>query len=179
MQMIFQNAAVYQNGTMTRQDAVMSDGLFRFYAPGTVAPIDDARVFSDCLILPGFCDVHVHLREPGFSYKETIETGTAAAAHGGYTAVCSMPNLNPVPDSLPHLQLQLDRIREGAAIAVYPYGSLTVSEAGEQAAALEEMSGNLTQLSGTVSSLGNNLNALQQSYSLLERRVAALENAST
>ena len=140
MQMIFQNAAVYQNGMITRQDAIMSDGLFRFYAVGSVSdPMDGTRVFSDCLLLPGFCDVHVHLREPGFSYKETVETGTAAAAHGGYTAVCSMPNLNPVPDSLPHLQEQLDRIREGAAIAVYPYGSLTVNEAGEQAAALEEM----------------------------------------
>ena len=140
MQMIFQNAAVYQNGSITRQDAIMSDGLFRFYAVGTVTdPMDGTRVFSDCLLLPGFCDVHVHLREPGFSYKETVETGTAAAARGGYTALCSMPNLNPVPDSLPHLQMQLDRIREGASVAVYPYGSLTVNEAGETAADLEAM----------------------------------------
>ena len=139
MQMIFQSAAVYQNGSIT-QDVMLSDGLFRFYAVGSVAdPMDGTRVFSDCLLLPGFCDVHVHLREPGFSYKETVETGTAAAAHGGYTAVCSMPNLNPVPDSLPHLQMQLDRIREGASIAVYPYGSLTVNEAGETAADLEGM----------------------------------------
>ena len=137
MQMIFQNARVYQNGQLTRQDAMLSDGSFRFYAPGTAAlPTDGARVFSDCLILPGFCDVHVHLREPGFSYKETIETGTAAAAHGGYTAVCAMPNLSPVPDSPEHLRPQLERIREGAKIAVYPYGSLTVNEAGEVAADL-------------------------------------------
>ena len=144
MQMIFQNARVYLNGQLTRQDAMLSDGSFRFYAPGTAAlPMDGARVFSDCLILPGFCDVPVHLREPGFSYKETVETGTAAAARGGYTAVCAMPNLNPVPDSPEHLRPQLERIREGASIAVYPYGSLTVCEAGEVAADLEGMAGDV------------------------------------
>ncbi len=139
MQMIFQNATVYQNGMMTHLDAVLSDGSFRFMAVGTATVPTDGRAIPNCLILPGFCDVHVHLREPGFSYKETVETGTAAAARGGYTAVCSMPNLNPVPDSLLHLGAQLDRIREGARIAVYPYGSLTVNEAGEEMADLEAM----------------------------------------
>ena len=62
--------------------------------------------------LPGFCDVHVHFREPGFSYKETIATGSRAAAHGGYTAVCAMPNLNPVPDSREHLREELEAIRK-------------------------------------------------------------------
>ena len=90
--------------------------------------------FSDdrYLILPAFADVHVHLREPGFFYKESIETGTAAAAHGGYTAVCSMPNLNPVPDSLEHLQVQLDAIQKTASIHVLPYGSITVGQQGEE-----------------------------------------------
>ena len=84
------------------------------------------------VIFPGFCDVHVHFREPGFSYKETIRTGTMAAAHGGYTAVCTMPNLNPVPDSLPHLNEQLEIIKKDALIHVYPYGSITVNESGEE-----------------------------------------------
>lgn len=90
-------------------------------------------------LLPGFCDVHVHFREPGYSYKETIRTGALAAAHGGYTAVCSMPNLNPVPDSPEHLRVQTDIIRRDACIAVYPYGALTVGERGEAAADLAGM----------------------------------------
>lgn len=90
-------------------------------------------------VLPGFCDVHVHFREPGFSYKETILSGTRAAARGGYTAVCTMPNLNPVPDSPETLQPQLDAIEKDALIAVYPYGAITKGEKGEVLADLEAM----------------------------------------
>ncbi len=79
-------------------------------------------------ILPGFCDVHVHFREPGFSYKETIKTGSMAAAHGGYTAVCAMPNLSPVPDSPEHLAEETDIIKSAASIGVYPYASITIGE---------------------------------------------------
>lgn len=92
------------------------------------------------IIVPGLCDVHVHFREPGFSYKETIASGSAAAAHGGYTAVCTMPNLDPVPDSAEHLQVQLDAIKRGAAIRVLPYGAITVGEKGEKLADMEAMS---------------------------------------
>ena len=84
------------------------------------------------VVLPGFCDVHVHFREPGFSYKETMETGSLSAARGGYTAVCTMPNLNPVPDSAAHLGEQLELIAKGACIHVYPYASITVGQKGEQ-----------------------------------------------
>ena len=94
------------------------------------------------VIVPGFCDVHVHFREPGFSYKETIASGSLASAHGGYTAVCTMPNLNPVPDSAEHLQLQLDMIEKDACIHVYPYGAITVGEKGEVLADLEAMAPN-------------------------------------
>lgn len=89
-------------------------------------------------VLPGFCDVHVHFREPGFSYKETIASGSLAAAAGGYTAVCTMPNLNPVPDSAAHLKAQTDLIARDAVIGVYPYGAITVGEKGE---ALSDMAG--------------------------------------
>lgn len=92
------------------------------------------------IIVPGLCDVHVHFREPGFSYKETIASGSAAAAHGGYTAVCTMPNLDPVPDSAEHLQVQLDAIKRGAAIKVLPCGAITVGEKGEKLADMEAMS---------------------------------------
>ena len=89
---------------------------------------------------PGFCDVHVHFREPGFSYKETIVTGCRAAARGGYTAVCAMPNLNPVPDSPEHLREEEELIRNAGGITdVYPYAALTVGEKGLEAAALEEL----------------------------------------
>ena len=102
---------------------------------------DSLSVFNSpkYAVFPGFCDVHVHFREPGFSYKETMVSGSAASARGGYTAVCTMPNLNPVPDSMEHLQQQLDLIRDGACIHVYPYGSITVGEKGETMADLADM----------------------------------------
>ncbi len=90
-------------------------------------------------ILPGFCDVHVHFREPGFSYKETIASGSLAAAHGGYTAVCTMPNLNPVPDSVEHLEKQLKIIENDAVINVYPYASITVGQNGETLSDMDGM----------------------------------------
>ena len=85
---------------------------------------------SQYSVFPGFCDVHVHFREPGFSYKETILSGSRAAARGGYTAVCTMPNLNPVPDSPENLEPQLEAIRKSAVIAVYPYAAITKGEQG-------------------------------------------------
>ena len=91
-------------------------------------------------VFPGFCDVHVHFREPGFSYKETIKTGSLAAAAGGYTAVCTMPNLNPVPDSAEHLRKQTEIIKNDACIAVYPYAAITVGEKGEELSPFAELS---------------------------------------
>lgn len=90
-------------------------------------------------VFPGFCDVHVHFREPGFSYKETIASGSAAAARGGYTAVCAMPNLNPVPDSVENLRVQTDIIKKDALISVFPYAAITVGEKGEKLADLEAL----------------------------------------
>ena len=102
---------------------------------GSIASFDDSKYVT----LPGFCDVHVHFREPGFCYKEDMETGSKAAAAGGYTAVCTMPNLNPVPDSAEHLAVQLEAIRDKACIHVYPYGAITVAELGREMADLEGM----------------------------------------
>ena len=114
-----------------RQRSVLPHGI----GGGSVAAFDDSKYFR----LPGFCDVHVHFREPGFSYKEDLDTGTAAAARGGYTAVCTMPNLNPIPDSPEHLEVQLRAIREKARIHVYPYGAISVAELGTDLADLEGM----------------------------------------
>ncbi len=94
---------------------------------------------SNFTVLPGFTDVHVHFREPGFSYKETINSGSLSAARGGYTTVFTMPNLNPVPDNAENLQKQLDLINAANIIKVIPYGAITVGQMGEKLADLEEM----------------------------------------
>ncbi len=125
------------------------DMMNRIDATGTAVGISHPSFFSHeaesflnspkYIVLPGFCDVHVHFREPGFSYKETMESGSRAAAHGGYTAVCTMPNLNPVPDTRLNLEKQLERIRQGAVIHVYPYGAITKCEAGLDLADLSDL----------------------------------------
>lgn len=102
-------------------------------AISSIAPSSVFGIYSNSkyFVFPGFCDVHVHFRQPGFLYKETIKTGTMAAARGGYTAVCTMPNLNPVPDCMPNLEVQLNAIKNDAIIDVIPYGSITVGENGQ------------------------------------------------
>ena len=115
--------------------SVFSDGVCSSLSVPGLSGFDS----SEYVIFPGFCDVHVHFREPGFSYKETIATGSRAAARGGYTAVCTMPNLNPVPDSVENLEVQRRLIGETACIHVYPYGAITVGEQGEVLSDLEGM----------------------------------------
>ena len=117
----------WADGIFTPTDILIEDGSIVSVSPAK-APLSRNPLYA----MPGFTDVHVHLREPGFSYKETIQTGTLAAARGGYTAVCAMPNLNPTPDSVEHLQMELDIIARDAVIDVFPYGTITVNEAGEQ-----------------------------------------------
>ncbi len=112
-------------------------------AKEAVSPFD----FSEYTVFPGFCDVHVHFREPGFSYKETIASGSAASVHGGYCAVCTMPNLNPVPDCAENLKAQLDIINSDAVINVYPYGSITKGEKGEELSDMEAMAENVIAFS--------------------------------
>ena len=119
----------------THLSAAESFPLSSLFSKVDMGLVDDPRYIA----FPGFCDVHVHFREPGFSYKETIATGSAAAAKGGYTAVCTMANLNPVPDSVENLNVQLRMIEDQATIHVYPYGAITVGEKGEVMADLEGM----------------------------------------
>ncbi len=120
-------------------------GKVKFMGPVDPSTVDGCVSVSDfsdkdnIVIFPGFCDVHVHFREPGFSYKETVKSGSGAAAHGGYTTVCTMPNLNPVPDSVENLALQLDIIKRDASVEVIPYGAITVGEKGEELADLAGM----------------------------------------
>ena len=116
-------------------DSIVADSICTSVSNSDFSVFDSPRY----TVFPGFCDVHVHFREPGFSYKETMVTGSQASARGGYTAVCTMPNLNPVPDSRENLEQQLKLIEEGACIHVYPYGAITVGEKGEELADLEAM----------------------------------------
>ena len=127
MSITLKNCLEYKSGTFKKTDErqIVSDGS------GAAISI------SDSIIFPAFCDVHVHLREPGFFYKETIKSGTAAAARGGYTDVFSMPNLNPVPDSVENMRQQLDIIEKDACIRVHPYAAITVGQKGEELADID------------------------------------------
>ena len=136
---LFPSATVFTENSVKKCD-MQFDGASLSVFEGEVTSLSAfSSVVPNVNIFPGFLDVHVHLREPGFSYKETILTGTRAAARGGYTSVCSMPNLNPVPDSVENLKEQLDIIEKDACISVYPYGAITVGEKGEVLADLEGM----------------------------------------
>ena len=125
MKTIIKNAKVYDNG--------------KFVCKDFSANVSSIRDFNNLFVFPAFCDVHVHLREPGFSYKETIKSGTLACAKGGYSDVCSMPNLNPVPDSKENLQKQLDIIERDSVINVHPYCSITKGQRGEELTPFEEL----------------------------------------
>ena len=137
MKALFRGASVYENGEMKKLDMYF-DGSTLSVFKGDVSSFD-APVFDNTVIIPGLCDVHVHLREPGFSYKETIRSGSLASAAGGYTAVCSMPNLNPAPDTAENLAKQLQIIERDASVAVLPYGTITKGQAGLELSDMEAM----------------------------------------
>ena len=131
MQYVIKNATVLTENGFQKTDLHIDNGIVVSAGSGdfSAAEVFD---FNNCYIFPGFADVHVHLREPGFSYKETIKSGTLACAHGGFTDVCTMPNLNPVPDSIENIRVQLDIVEKDAIIGVHPFAALTVGEKGEE-----------------------------------------------
>ena len=140
MEYLLRNANVYIDGGFRKTDIYIKDGMIvsfdsGFHSNEGVVSFD----FDNKYIFPGFTDVHVHLREPGFLRKETIETGSMAAAAGGYTSVCAMPNLDPVPDSAENIKKEEEIIEKTAVVHVYPYGAITVGEKGEKLADLEGM----------------------------------------
>lgn len=131
MRLLLAGGRVYAGGSISYLDVLIEGDRIkslRRSIPSTEA--DQTVDLSGKLIVPGFADVHVHLREPGFSYKETIKSGTLAAARGGYTALCSMPNLSPAPDSPDTLAQQTDTIRRDAAVRVYPLATITAGQRG-------------------------------------------------
>lgn len=139
MEFLLKNARAFADGAFRPVDLFLRGG--RIVSMGRDLSFPAARIIDlhNAAVFPGFVDVHVHLREPGFSYKETIRTGTLAAAHGGFAHVCSMPNLSPVPDSRETLEAQLATIRRSAAVHVHPYGAITRGEQGEALADLAAM----------------------------------------
>lgn len=141
MAYLLKNGQVYLNHRISRASICVENGYIISISPEADSSAGDFFIIdcSDKLIVPGLIDVHVHLREPGFLYKEDMESGTRAAARGGYTCVCAMPNLNPVPDCLEHLQRELEAIEEKAGIYVCPYGAITRGEQGEELADFEAM----------------------------------------
>lgn len=140
MKCLLKNANVFWGEVFERKDILIEDSVIadiKSYIP----LISDASVYdmNKCFIFPGLIDVHVHLREPGFSYKETIASGSIAAARGGYTTVCAMPNLDPVPDSLEHLSAELEIIKKDAKIHVLPYASITVGEKQKELSDMDKL----------------------------------------
>ena len=139
MELILKDGMVYSDGKFQKQTVHIADGTVTCLES---YPKHNGSLVVDCssfYIFPGFTDVHVHFREPGFSYKETIATGSLAAAHGGFTDVCTMPNLDPAPDCVEHLQKQLDIIKKDAVINVHPFGTITKMQVGEELSDMEGM----------------------------------------
>lgn len=142
MKTSFAGINVYTERGFERSDVLIEDGIV-----ASVSPSKEVSESNNIYLFPGFADVHTHLREPGFSYKEDIASGSAAAAAGGYTDICAMPNLKPVPDSREGLEAELSAIRAKALIRVHPYGSLTVNEEGRTISDLEAMAGEVVAFS--------------------------------
>lgn len=139
MKYLLKDAMIFRKKSFEKADILICDGII-----SNIGKIDRAcgaliYSFNNCHIFPGFTDVHVHLRQPGFSYKETIESGTMSAAHGGYTSVCAMPNLKPCPDSLENIKQELEAIKNTAKVHVYPYGTITKNESGSELSDMEDI----------------------------------------
>ena len=139
MRYLLQNAQILSSGGVFRAaDVLLSGGRIVSIGDRISCPADAVSIdLHKAVLFPGFVDVHVHLREPGFSYKETIRTGTLAAAHGGFAHVAAMPNLDPVPDCAAALAVQRAIIEKDALVHVHPYGAVSVGEKGEQLADLD------------------------------------------
>lgn len=139
MKTLLKGGSIFSHGKISKQDILIDKGVIVQISPDIpVSESYNTIILNDIHIFPGFVDVHTHLREPGFSYKETIATGTAAAAHGGITSICAMPNLNPVPDCRKSLDEQLKIIKKDALVNVYPYAAITVNEHGQKLAEMEQ-----------------------------------------
>ena len=181
MKQLFKGAKVYRDNAFAYKDILVEDDIIVSISDSIT---DNSAVLFDisgCVVFPGFADVHVHLREPGFSYKETIKSGSMACARGGYTNVCTMPNLNPTPDCKENLNLQLEIIKRDAAINVHPIGTITKGEMGNELSKMEEMAENVVGFSDDgrgVQSEDLMLSAMEKAKALGKPIVAHCEDNS-
>lgn len=182
MKILLKNANVFTEGKFIISDVEVTDNtISKICANIEANGFDLLYDLNNMYLLPGLIDVHTHLREPGFTYKETIATGSMAGAKGGYTSICAMPNLNPTPDNLEHLQVELDAIEKDSKIHVYPYGTITVGEKGEELANLKEMASYVIAFSDDghgVQSEEMMLNAMEEAKKLNKMIVAHCEENS-
>ena len=139
--MILKNGLVIENNQLVKKDILIKDGSIQDISDNIDG--DNILDVSNLLIIPGAVDVHVHLREPGYTHKETIKSGTLSSAKGGVTTIMAMPNLNPTPDCLDNLNVELECIKKDALVNVYPYAAVTKGQRGLELANLSELAGNV------------------------------------
>ena len=132
MKLLLKDGTCYIDNTFVKKDILIENDVISKIDSNIIDDSANIINLQNKYVFPGLIDVHTHLREPGFEYKETIATGSMAGANGGFTSICAMPNLKPVPDSIEHLQIEQDAINKTAVIKVYPYGAITVNEDGEE-----------------------------------------------
>ncbi len=182
MKTLLKNAMIFTEGKFIKSDLEITDRVITNISANIEANgFDVVYDLNNMYLLPGLIDVHTHLREPGFIYKETIATGSYAGAKGGYTSICAMPNLNPTPDSMENLQIELDAIEKDAKIHVYPYGTITVGEKGEELADLKGIADKVIAFSDDghgVQKEGMMLEAMKQAKELGKMVVAHCEENS-
>ena len=165
--LLIKNGKIIEKNQLVKKDILVDDNK--------IIKIEDTIDFdceildaTGCLVMPGAVDVHVHLREPGFEYKETIKSGTMSCAKGGVTSIMSMPNLKPCPDCLDNLQVQLDKIETDAVVNVYPFGSVTVNEEDKELSNIDEIYSHIYGLSDDGRGV-NNLDLLKQAMELAKK----------
>ena len=182
MKTLLKDAIVFSEGKFVKSDVAITDNKISNISTNIENDgFDVVYNLNNMYLLPGLIDVHTHLREPGFIYKETIATGSMAGAKGGYTSICSMPNLNPTPDCMENLQIELDAIKKDAVINVYPYGTITVGEKGEELADLKGIADKVIAFSDDghgVQKEGMMLEAMKQAKELGKMIVAHCEENS-
>lgn len=147
MKLLLKNGIIFFHGKFIKKDILINEDIIEKIEDEISDKANDVIDLDNNYVFPGLIDVHTHLREPGFEYKETIETGSKAAAKGGFTSICAMPNLKPVPDSIEHLQIELNAIQKSAKVNVYPYGAITEDESGTKLSNMEEISNKIVAFS--------------------------------